>query len=51
METSKWTDFLVLIFINTLRSSDKNEEKLAEHLNRMYDAAKKEGRVLEIATI
>ena len=51
METFNWTDFAVLVFIKTLRSTDKNEEKLAERLNRMYDAAEKEGRVLEIATM
>ena len=42
METFNWTDFAVLVFIKTLRSNDKNEEKLEEHLNRMYDAAEKE---------
>ena len=51
MEKFNWTDFAVLIFIKTLRSSDKNEEKLAEYLNKMYDAAEKEKRVLEIATM
>ena len=38
METFNWTDFAVLVFIKTLRSNNKNEEKLAEHLNKMYDA-------------
>ena len=51
METFKWTDFSVLIFINTLRSSNKNEEKLAERLNQLYNAAEREGRTLEIATM
>ena len=37
--------------INTLRSSDKHEEKLAERLNQLYDAAEAEDRVLDIATI
>ena len=31
----------MLICIKTLRSSDKNEEKLTEHLNKIYDAAEK----------
>ena len=35
METFNWTDFAMLIFIKTLRSNDKNEEKLAEHLNNI----------------
>ena len=51
MEMFKWTDFLVLIFINTLRSLDKNEEKLAERLNQLYNAAEKRGETLEIATM
>ena len=51
METFNWMDFAVLICIKTLRSNDKNKEKLAEHLNKMYDAAEKEKKVLEIATI
>ena len=51
METFNWTDFAVLIFIKTLRSSDKNEEKLAEHLNKMYDAVEKDKKVLEIVTM
>ena len=51
MGTFKWTDYSVLIFINTLRSSDKHEEKLAERLNHLYDATKAEGRVLDIATM
>ena len=42
METFNWTDFAVLVFIKTLRSNDKNEEKLAEHLNKMYDTTEKE---------
>ena len=49
METFNWTDFAVLVFIKTLRSTNKNEEKLTEHLNKMYDAKEKEKRVLEIA--
>ena len=51
METFNWTDFAVLIFIKTLRSSDKNEEKLAKHLNKMYDATEKDKKVLEIVTM
>ena len=35
--------------INTLQSSDKNEEKLAKRLNRLYDSAESEKRVLDIA--
>ena len=49
MESFRWTDFSVLIMINTLQSSDKNEEKLAKRLNRLYDSAKSEKRVLDIA--
>ena len=51
MDTFNWMDFAVLICIKILRSSDKNEEKLAEHLNKIYDATEKEKRVLEIVTI
>ena len=46
-----WMDFAVLICIKTLISNDKNEEKLTEHLNKMYDTKEKEKRVLEIVTI
>ena len=48
MESFRWTNFSVLIMINTLRSSDKHKEKLAERLNHLYNAAKAEGRVLDI---
>ena len=51
METLNWTDFAVLIFIKTLRSSNRNEEKLVEYLNKMYNAAEKDKRVLEIVTM
>ena len=51
MESFRWTDFSVLIMINTLQSSDKNEEKLAKRLNRLYDAAESENRALNIATM
>ena len=51
LEEFRWTDYAVLIMINTLRSSDKHEEKLAERLNQMYDAAEAEGKVLDLATI
>ena len=51
MESFWWTDFSVLIMINTLRSSDKNKEKLAKRLNRLYDTAESENRVLDIATM
>ena len=51
METFRWTDFSVLIMLNTLRASDKNEEKLAERLNQLYDAAESEDRVLDITTM
>ena len=51
MDTFNWTDFAVLIFIKTLRFSDKNEEKLAEHLNKMYNAAEKDKKVLKIVTM
>ena len=34
METFNWMDFAVLICIKTLRSSNKNEEKHPEHLNK-----------------
>ena len=51
LEEFSWTDYSILIMINTLRSSDKHEEKLAERLNQMYDAAEAEGKVLDLATI
>ena len=51
IETFNWTDFAVLVFIKTLRSNNKNEEKLAEHLDKMYDTTEKEKRVLEIVTM
>ena len=51
MESFRWTDFSVLIMINTLRSSDKNKEKLAKRLNHLYDAAKSEKRVLDVTTM
>ena len=51
MESFRWTDFSVLIIINTLRSSDKNKEKLAERLNHLYDAAENKNKVLDVATM
>ena len=53
METFQWTDsdFSVLIMLNMLRASDKNEEKLAERLNQLHDATENEDRVLDIATM
>ena len=51
METFNWMDFAVLICIKTLRSNDKNKEKLAEPLNKMYNTVEREKRVLEIVTI
>ena len=37
--------------INTLRSSDKNEMKLAERLNNLYDATVSKNKVLDIASV
>ena len=37
LELFRWTDYSILIMINTLQSSDKHEEKLAERLNQLYD--------------
>ena len=51
MESFRCTDFCILIMINTLQSSDKNEEKLAKRLNRLYDSTESENRVLDIATM
>ena len=51
METFNWTDFTVLVFIKILRSNNKNKEKLTDHLNKMYDSAEKEKRVLERVTM
>ena len=51
LESFRWTDYSILIMINMLRSSDKIEEKLAERLNQLYDAAETENRVLNIATV
>ena len=51
MESFWWTDFLVLIMINTLRSSDKNKEKLAKRLNHLYYVAESKKKVLDIATM
>ena len=48
METFCWTNFSVLIMLNTLRASDKNKEKLAERLNQLFNAAKSKDRVLDI---
>ena len=51
MDMFNWADFSVLICIKMLRSSDKNEEKLAEHLNKIYGTAEKDKRRLEMVTI
>ena len=51
MESFRWTDLSILIMINTLRSSDKNEVKLAKRLNYLYDAAVSEHKVLDITSV
>ena len=51
LESFRWTDYSILIMINTLQSSEKHEEKLAERLNQLYDAAEAENRVFNIATM
>ena len=51
LESFRWTDYSILIMINTLQSSDKHDKKLAKRLNQLYDAAEAENRVLGIATV
>ena len=51
MESFRCTDFCFLIMINTLQSSDKNEEKLAKRLNNLYDTTMSENKVLDTASI
>ena len=38
LESFKWTDYQILICINTLMTNDKDKAKLAEKLTRMYNA-------------
>ena len=47
----RWTDYSILIMINTLRSSDKHEEKLGKRLNQLYNAAEAEKKLLDITTM
>ena len=51
MESFRWTYLSILIMINTLRSSDENEERLAEWLNHLYDSAISDDRVLDMAVV
>ena len=51
MESFRWTDLLILIMINTLRSSDENEGKLAERLNNLYDSAMSDNKVLDMDVV
>ena len=37
--------------INTLRSSDENEVRLAERLNNLYDSAMSDDKVLDMAMV
>ena len=37
LESIKWTDYQILICINTLLTNNKDEAKLAEKLTRMYN--------------
>ena len=39
MESFQWTDLPILIMINSLRSSDENEARLAERLTHIYNSS------------
>ena len=51
LEDFRWTDYTILIVLNTLRSSDKNKEKLQEELNKKYDEKLERGDSLHLAII
>ena len=47
----KWTDMQVLMIINALNSSDKDEAQLAERLTETYNSSILNKKVLEISHI
>ena len=51
MESFRWTDLVILIMINILRSSDENEVRLAERLNHLYDYAISDNKALDMAVV
>ena len=51
LEGFQWTNYAILIMINTLRGTHKHKKKLAEKLTLMYNTATAEGKILDIATV
>ena len=47
----RWSDYNVLICINTLRGIEKDEAKLAEKLTLLYNTYFDKGKALDLATI
>ena len=51
MESFRWTNLSILIKINTLRSSDENEARLAKRLNHLYNSAILNNRTLDMSFV
>ena len=51
METFRWTDYQILLCINTLMTHDKEEALLAEKLTRAYNAHCEANTTMMLATV
>ena len=51
LKTFKWTDYNILLCINTLRSNDKDKEKLAVNLTLFYNAHYEANTTMTLATV
>ena len=47
----RWTNYNILICINTLRGSDKDKAKLAERLTLLYNTHCEAGTAMTLATV
>ena len=51
LEKFRWTDYQILLCINTLLTNDKDEARLAEKLTKMYNAHCKANTSMTLASV
>ena len=51
LEAFSWTDYQIFICINTLKTSDKDEAKLAEKLTKMYNVHSEAKTTMTLASV
>merc|ERR1712115_566237 len=51
LESFKWTDYQILICINTLKTNDRDEAKLAEKLTKMYNMHSEANATMTLASV